>query len=452
MRIIIVGAGALGLGLAGYLSRFDHEISVIERNPVLIDEINSRFDVLTVQGTGSSPAVLEEAGARQADMIVAVTPNDETNLLACHFAMQFGVEKRIARIISDEILTGSIDLATLGVTHYIETEKELVKTILRFVELPGLADTADFHGESVYLRGYRITPDMPIAGKSLLEIRDLAGPAQMLVVAIIRNGVSIIPSGGERLLPGDETITIMPKESYSTYRTLINRPVSRLKKIVVSGDSVAAVHICEALSELAERVILVDPDPEHAKEAAEELNGVEVLGGDTTDADLLQEINVKNCDFYIAASKDMEDNIMSSLLAKAEGAREVIALRTDDRHFDLFHSLGVDHVISPRRITLQKILESIQIAPMDSLLKLKKVDLDVVRVTASKHSAAVGKPLASLDKVFKKGVIIGAIIREGNIIIPRGDSMITEGDEVLVLCHRRNLSNVNSIFRAGLRF
>lgn len=453
MKIIIVGAGALGLGLAGYLSRFDHEISVIERNPVLVDEISSRFDVLTVQGNGSSPAVLEQAGVMRADMIVAVTPSDEINLLACHFASQYNVEKRIARIVSDEILSaGNIDLSTLGITHVIETEKELVKNILRFVELPGLTDAADFHGDSVFLRGYRVTPDMPIAGKTLLEIRDIVGSAQMLVVAIIRNGISIIPSGSEKLLPGDDTITIMPRESYSTYRTLINRPVSKVKKIIVSGDSIGAVHICEALSSHAERVILVDPDPEHAKEAAAQLNTAEVLSGDTTDADLLQEINVKNSDFYIAAGKDMEDNIMSSLLAKAEGAKEVIALRTDDRHFDLFHSLGVDHVVSPRRVTLQKILESIQIAPMDSLLKLKKVDLDVVRVTASKHSAVVGKPLAGLDKVFKKGIILGAIVREGNIIIPRGDTMIMEKDEVLVLCHRHNLQNVNRIFRAGVRF
>ena len=392
MKIIIVGAGALGLGLAEYLSRFDHEISVIEKNPQLISEISSRFDVLTVSGSGSSPAVLKEAGIEKADMIIAVTPNDETNLLACHFAMQYSVEKRIARVISDQLIHAEgISLETVGITHVIETEKELVKNIMGFVELPGLTDTANFHGESIYLRGYKITEDMPIAGKTLLQIRELAGSAQMLVMAIIRNEVSIIPTGSERLFPGDEALTIMPRESYSTFRSLINRPVTKLKKVIVAGDSLGAVNISAALSSISERVILLDPDREHAQEAALELNGVEVLSGDATDADLLQEINVKSADFFIGASKDMEDNIMSSLLAKAEGAGEVIAIRTDDRHFELFNTLGVDHVISPRRITLQKIIESIQIAPIDSLLRLQKVDLDMVRAVASKNSPVTGK-------------------------------------------------------------
>ena len=453
MKIIIVGAGALGLALAEYLNRFDHDISVIERNPQLIAEIESRFDVLTVTGSGSSPVSLKAAGIEKADMIIAVTPSDEINILACHYAMQFSVGKRIARIVSDEIIrTEGIDLDKLGITHVIETEKELVKNIMGFVELPGLTDTANFHGESIYLRGYKVTADMPIAGLNLMQIRELAGSAEMLVMAVIRNGVSIIPTGSEQLLPGDEAITIMPRESYATFRSLINRPVTKIKKIIVAGDSLAAINICDALTSVAERVILLDPDPLHAQQAALELNGVEVLSGDATDADLLQETGVKNAEFFISAGKDKENNIMSSLLAKAEGAREVIAIRTDDRHHDLFHSLGVDHVISPRRITLQKIIESIQIAPIDPLLKLKKVDLDVVRAVVQKNSPITGKTLFSLDKYFKKNVIIGTIVRNGDIIIPRGDTVIEMGDEVLALCHSKNLSAVNSMFRGGLHF
>ncbi|MDG5814450.1 Trk system potassium transporter TrkA [Chitinispirillales bacterium ANBcel5] len=452
MKIIIVGAGDLGLGLTEYLSNYDHEISVVERNPSLASDINSRYDVLTITGTGSSPDVLEQAGIEDADMLIAVTPSDEINLLACHFAMQYAVGKRIARIVSDEILgAGKIDLKTVGVTHVIGTEKELVKNVLRFIELPGLTDAADFHGESVYLRGYRVTQEMPIAGKTLYEMRGLAGDAPMLVMAIIREGQSLIPRGTERLIPGDEMIAIMPKDSYPAFRSLLNRPVKKLKKIVVAGNTLSAVQISDALSRAAERVILVDPDPEHARDAALALNRVEVLAGDLTDADLLQEVKVANADFFIAASKDMEDNIMSSLLARAEGAKEVIAIRTDDRHFDLFHSLGVDHVISPRRVTLQKIIESIQIAPIDPLLSLRKVDLAVVRAVASKKSFVLGKTLINLDKYFKKGIIIGAIVREGDIIIPDGHTEIQLNDEVLALCNKENLSTVKNIFKAGYR-
>ncbi len=453
LKVIIVGAGALGLGLAEYLSRFEHEISVIERNAKLALEISSRFDVLTVNGSGSSPETLEQAGVESADMIIAVTPSDEINLLACHFAKQYSVEKRIARIVSEELIGAEkINLETVGVTHVIETEKELVKNILRYVELPGLIDAADFHGGSVFLRGYKITPEMPIAGKTLFETRELAGESQMLVMAILRNGESIIPSGAERLLPGDEAITIMPAQSYPAYRCLINRPSKKLHKIVVAGDSLGAVNICSALSLIADRVILLDSDQEHAREAALALNGVEVLFGEETDADLLQEINVKTADFFISAGKDMEGNIMASLLAKAEGAREVIAIRTDDRHFNLFNSLGIDHVISPRRVTLYKIIESIQIAPIDPLLKLRKLDLDVVRAVALKNSPVVGKSLISLDRQFNKNVIIGSIVRDGKIIIPNGYTVIESGDEVIAICYRSSFASVKKMFKAGFRF
>ncbi|MDO5577012.1 MAG: Trk system potassium transporter TrkA [Fibrobacter sp.] len=454
MKAIIIGAGALGLGLADFLNRFEHQVSIVEKNSSLVSEISSRFDALVVAGSGSSPAALEEAGIETADMVIAVTPSDEVNLLACQFAAQYGVPKRIARIVSHEFTNrkSKIDIEKVGVTDIIETEKELVNNICQYIELPGITDTANFHNGNVYLRGYKITEDMPVAGKSLFELRELVGSAPMLIVAIIRNGKSIIPSGAERLLPGDETITMMPRESYQAYRELINRPSQRLKKVIISGDSLFAIHIADVLSELAERVILVDPDPEHGQEAASQLNGVEVLSGDATNSDLLQELHVESADFFIAAGKDMEDNIMSCLLAKAENAKEVIALRTDERHLDLFVSLGIDHVISPRQITLQRILENVQIAPIGSLLKLKKADLDIVWVVTRKHSSVVGKPLSKLDNLLKKEIIIGAIVRNNDIIIPGGDTIIEEGDEVLVLCHRGNIAAVNRAFRSGFKF
>jgi trk system potassium uptake protein len=452
VNIIIIGAGTLGSSLAEYLSGLEHQISIIERDGVLLDELASQLDVFAITGSGSSPSVLEKAGIEHADIVIAVTPNDETNLLACNFAKQYGVGKRIARLISDEYTRpGSrIDLDALGATHVIEVEKELVNSVIQYIELPGLTDTAQFH-DDVYLRGYRISADMPVAGKTLLEIRELAGDAYILVVAIIREGQSIIPSGSERLLPGDETITVMPRESFGVYRNLIKRPHSRLKKIIVSGDSLGAIHIADALKTYSERVLLVDPNPEHGHFAAEQLDKVEVLQGDCTDADMLQEIKVTNADFFISAGKDMEDNIMSCLLAKAEGAHEVIAIRSDDRHTNLFHSLGIDHVVNPRTITLQKIIEHIQILPIGPLQRLKKVNLDMVRVIAGKHSAVSGKALSALDSVFKKEIIVGAVMRDGHVTIPRGDTVIEADDEILVLCHRRSLPLVNQIFKTGFR-
>ncbi|GBU21304.1 potassium transporter [Fibrobacteres bacterium R8-0-B4] len=449
MNIIIVGAGVLGVGLTEHLGRYGHEITLVERDAAVAAAAETRLDVMTVVGSGSNPSTLERAGVRSADMIIAATPSDDVNLLACHFAMQYRVETRIARVVSGGILSvPDIDLRTLGVTHAVETETEIVKAAQSLVDLPGLTETADFLGGEVFLRGYRVDADMPICGKNLLEIRRLAGGAEMLVVAVIRDGASIIPSGAEMLIVGDEFLTIMPSESYGTYRALINRPPRRIKKVIVSGDTAMAVNISEAMSAAADRVLLLDADREHAETAAARLGKAEVLLGDATDTNFLQEVNIAGCDFYIAAGKDMEDNIMSCFLAKAEGTRRVIALRDDNRHFDRFLALGVDHVISPRLVTMQRIIESIQIAPIDSLLKLKNAGLSIVRAIVSKRNSAAGKPLSKLYNIFKKGIIVGAVVRDKAIIIPKGGTEIAAGDELIIICYEQNIPFINRIFKA----
>ena len=449
MNIVIIGAGVLGIGLTEHLGRFNHEITLVERDAAIAAAAESRLDVMTVVGSGSNPSTLEQAGIRSADMIIAATPSDDVNMLACHFAMQYRVEMRIARVVSGGILSvPDIDLHTLGVTHAVETEKEIVKAAQSLVELPGLTETADFLGGDVFLRGYRVDADMPICGKNLLEVRKLAGDAEMLVVAIIRDGASIIPSGSELLIVGDEFLTIMPRESYGTYRTLINRHAQKIKKVIVSGDTAMAVNISEAMAKTADRVLLLDADREHAEAAAARLDKVEVLLGDATDTNFLQEANVAKCDFYIAAGKDMEDNIMSCFLAKAEGTRRVIALRDDNRHFDRFLALGIDHVISPRLVTMQRIIESIQIASIDSLLRLKNAGLSIVRAIVSKRNSVVGKPLSKLYNIFKKGIMMGAVVRDKTIIIPKGDTEIAAGDELIIICYEHNIPFINRIFKA----
>ncbi|MBD3271125.1 MAG: hypothetical protein GF384_01140, partial [Elusimicrobia bacterium] len=169
MNVIVVGAGMVGYSVIKYFANLNHIVSVIEQDEILCDQIRGSLDILVVQGKGSSPAALEKAGIQNADILVAVTPNDETNLLACNFAMQNGVEKRIARVKSDIFPTAkSINLGTLGVTNVIEPELEVVKKIKQYVELPGVLETANFQSDNIFLRSYLVTEDMPIANKTLI--------------------------------------------------------------------------------------------------------------------------------------------------------------------------------------------------------------------------------------------------------------------------------------------
>ena len=448
MNILIVGYGSVGSSLAEHFSTLGHHITVIDHNENVCEQVAGKMDGFVVSGIGSDPAILEKAGIGSADMVITVTPSDEINLLICNFAMQRGVEKRIARVKSD-VYTGKkfgVDLEKTGVTNVIEPEWGVVDKVLQYVELPDVLETANFQSGDIYLRGYRVTENMPIAGKSLAEIRVMAGAAHILFVVIVREGKSLSPTGEQKLIPGDEFVAVMPRDSFDVFRAFIDHKDSKMKKIVISGDSLTAIHLGTALKPLAEQIILVDPDDEHAHTAAETLNGVDVYNGTCTDSEMLREINIRNADCFIAAGNDSEDNIMSCLLAKAEGAGMVIAVRDTERYGRLFASLGIDHIINPREITLNTIIENIQAVPIGPYLKLRTADIAITRLKVGENSPAAGKSLDKLSKLNKKSIMVGCIIRDGSVIIPDGKATIEKGDTLMLLCERKHIKWVNRLF------
>ncbi|MCX7726332.1 MAG: NAD-binding protein, partial [Chitinispirillaceae bacterium] len=394
--------------------------------------------------------VLEKADIRNCDMIIAVTTNDETNLLVCYFAMHYGVPQRIARIKTIKLNDPEvpINFNSLGVTNVIEPENEVVKSIIKYIELPGVTEAENIYKDNVLLRGYKIDERMPIAGKTLIETNEITKSFHILVALIIRGGQSILPKGNQRILPGDEIIAIMREDSLPIFRELINLPEEKHKKIVVYGDTLEAIELSRQLTKYADRVILVDPNELHAQAAASTLSDVEVLLGDCTNVELLQEIRIKDVPFFIAASNDTEDNIMSCLLAKAEGATRTIAISNQRRHHKLFLSLGIDYVINPNIITTRTIMSNIIKVPIASLLLLKSVNVQVTRFVIGEKSKVIQMPIKNLGNLLKRSVIIGSILRGEELIIPTGDTIFMEGDEVLVLSHPADTKEVGKLFKS----
>ena len=447
MNIIIVGTGGVGFGLTKYLSQLKHHIAVIDYNSKHCEFISSKLDVLVIHALGSSPAALESAGIESADMVIAVTPSDEVNLLVCNFAAQYGVSKRIARVKTDIYTAGSkLDLNRVGITHLIEPEKEVMQKIIQYIDLPEVLETANFQSNNIFLRGYQVTEDMPIYGKKLLEIKDITKDFPVLFVAINRNGKSLPPIGTQTIIAGDKIVAIMPKDSFKTFCQLVNHKIVNLKKVVVFGDSLTSIHVAQALIGHCEKIFLVDPDLEHGHMAASQLKSVEVLHGDCTDSDFLQEIGMQHVDCFIAVAEDMEDNMMSCILAKNEGAKRVIAIRDNQRHSELFYSLGIDRIINPQQITLDAIIEKIQIISLGTHLKLQSADIEVVHFKASPHSNAIGKSLRNLDRQFKHVVVIGSIIRQNSIIIPEGNTIIEAEDEIIALSPKKYIKRLSKLF------
>jgi trk system potassium uptake protein TrkA len=449
VKILIVGAGMVGYSLAEHLSHTNNNVSVIDRSAEICKELNNRLDVFALNAAATDLEALEEAGIRTADMVIAVTPHDDTNLVVCNFAKQYGVAKRIARIKSTWYTRKStvVSLEELGVTHVIEPEREVVRNILNVVELPGVTEAANFQSENVYLRGYTVTEDMPIAGRTVEQTTQFTSSAHILIVLIVRKGRAILPRGSQHILAGDEIVAIMPRDSFGEFRAMINKPAGKLKKIVVFGDSFVAVQLCEQLLHYSDRVILVDPDEKHAELAATQLKGVEVLWGDCTRIEMLQEVHVENLPFFIAAGNDTEDNVMSCLLAKAEGAREVIAISNAKRHARLFMSVGLDHIINPNIITAQTIIANIIKVPIGSMLKLKNVDVEVNRLVVGHNSAVVGRAIKEMSRMVKSDIIVGSIFRADELIIPSGETVYEEGDEVLILSRPQDSEPLQRLFR-----
>lgn len=449
MRIIIIGGGIVGHSLAEYLLNEKHQISLVEIDPNLCQSISEKLDMQVFNGSGSSPSVLKEAGIADANMILAVTPNNEVNMVACSIAAQYNVNRRIARLRGQEFAEASklIDLEKIGITSVIHPEKVLVDHIIQFVETPHAVQSANFESGQILMRGYKVTDNMPIAGKTPKEIREAIAPDVVLFSAIVRSGVGMIPDGETRIETGDIVYTLFPRKSLDRFLHLIGYE-KKNRKIIITGDTFATMELALAFDKLDYyNVTFVDPNLDHAHMAASLFDRIEVLHGDCTEEDLLLELNVDKASFFIAVSDSPDYNVLASLLAKAEGAHEVIATTTDLSHDRLYKNIGIDHVINPRLTTAREILEIISRGHIGAVVKLSNADIEAVRLTVEPDAVIAGMKIRNIATKMKKGTMIGVIVREDKMILPDGETILQVEDHVIVITHHRNLGTISKLFK-----
>jgi len=450
MNIIIVGGGVVGFSLAEHLLRENHNLVLIERDQQVYQNINERLDAKVICGHGSSPRILELAGIDNADMMIAVSPNDELNITICAVARQYGVPTRIARIRSNEFRgeNANIDISAMGVTLVIDPESVVVDSITQFVETPFASDAYNFHDGNILMRGYRVTKDMPISGKTLFEIGIDTQDSQILFIAAIRDGKGFIPDGKYTVSPGDDIFGIFARSEIDTYLGYFNINRKDTSNVIISGNTLTSILLAEELKSFVNNVTLIDPDPMHAEMAARRLNNVEVIKGDSTDSSILREVYVRNANFFIATSRETDFNVMSSLLALAEGAKEVIAISAEVRHDELFRSIGINHIIHPRLAIAQEILEAINRGHIGRITRIRDLNIEAIRITNENGSPITGQSLQEFGQKMPKGTIIAAILRDDDMIIPSGSSVISANDQVIVVTYSKNISRVKKLFKA----
>ncbi len=446
MKVLIVGAGAVGFNIANQLSKEGHDISVVEENPELIQKITERLDVFVVAGNGSSPSVLETAGARDAHMVLAVTNSDEVNIIVCILANQYGCKIKIARIRNNELTSKNSLLKGNGfcVDHMINTEQILVDSLIKIIETPGATFAIDFPIGDILLRGFHVPDDAPIAGKRFSELEGIEYTDSFLIVSVQRNGEMIIPTSETEILPDDDIFVLVSKMGLPYFLPMVNRRADEVERVIIYRTSRTGIQLAKRLEDSSINVTMIEPKKEKAEMAAAELENTIVLHGDATDIDLLKEATIEDTDFFIALSEDAQTNLLTSLLAKKHGAKKTIVLTNEPALVPIINQVNVDVVVNPRLITASAILQHVRRGQILSIAKLGDSEAEAIELVAEEGSEIVKKQLNKIR--FPKRSTLGAIVRNGTMRLPKGIKAINPGDSVIVFTLPDAIEKVQALF------
>ena len=446
MKILIVGAGAVGFNLAAQLSNEGHDISVVEHDAALVRKINEKLDVFVVEGEGSSPSLLETCGIQEAEMILAVTNSDEVNIVVCLLANQYGVKKKIARIRNYEFSGKNffMDENDFCIDHMINPDLITVNSILKIIETPGSIYVADFKDVNVVLRGFNIPDDAPIVGKPLSELKEIESTDSFLIVAIQRKDEMIIPTDETVIQSNDNIYVIVAEAGLPYFLPMVTKRSEKVAKVLIYGATNTGLLISKRLENSSIEVTLVEPKQELAEKAASDLAKTIVLHGNATDIDLLKDAYIETANFFIAASNDEQSNLLASMLAKKFGAKKTIVITNEPNYVAIFSSLGMDVVINPRQIMVSSILQYARRGRVPSVMKISDSDAEAIEIEVEKGAKIAGKRLSNVK--FPQGAILGAIIQNGVMGIPDEKSVINVGDRVIIFSMPTAIKKVQSLF------
>ena len=456
MKIIILGAGQVGANLAASLVAENNDITVVDLDAERLALLQDRFDLRTVRGHAAHPSTLKMAGADDADMLVAVTQSDETNLVACRLsATLFNIPTRIARIRSNDFLEteGGFLSEHFGVDHIISPEQEVTETLRRLIEHPEALQVLDFADGKVRLVAVRAYHGGPLVGHELQDIKRHMPEIDARVAAIYRRDRGIVPKGITVIEPGDEVFFLARKKDIAAVTRELRRMEQPVKKVMIAGGGNIGRRLAAVLEQTYD-VKLIDHNKATTVALAESLYRTLVLTGDATDEDLLEQENIESMDVFCALTNDDEDNIMSALLAKRMGAQRVIALINRSAYVDLVQGGEIDIAISPAQATVGPLLSKIRRGDMAAVHSLRRGAAEVLEIVVHgdyKTSKVVGRRIG--DVALPEGATIAAIIRGDEVLIAHHDSLVEAEDHLIVFAlNKRIIPKVEKLFQVGFGF
>ncbi|MFT7688301.1 MAG: trk system potassium uptake protein TrkA, partial [Candidatus Azotimanducaceae bacterium] len=435
MKIIILGAGEVGGNLAQNLTKEASDITVVDNDADRLRELQDRFDIRTVRGMASHPDVLRQAGAEDAELIIAVTNSDEVNMVACQVAYTvFHTPTKIARIRTTAYLTyeGIFRNEAMPVDFIVNPEQIVTEDICRLVDNPGALQVMNFAQGQVQLVGVKAHYGGPLIGQELGNLRKHMPTVDTRVAAIFRKNRSIAPRGNTVIEADDEVFFIATTNDIQAVMSELTYTERRNRRIVIAGGG----HIGQGLARRLEHnygVRIIERSRKRCYELSETLNRTIVLSGDASDRDLLLEENIEETDVFCAVTNDDEANIMSSMLAKSLGAKKVITLINNPAYVDLIEGGEIDIAISPQQATLGSILTHIRRGDVVRVHSLRRGAAEAIEAIAhgdSHSSKVIGRTLGEID--LPDGTNIGAIVRGKDVLIAH-DDIVVKADDHLIL-------------------
>jgi len=457
MNILILGAGQVGSSVAENLASEANDITLVDSNSVLLNELSDRLDIQTVVGHASHPDILKKAGIQDADMLVAVTNSDETNIVACQIAHSlFNTPTKIARVRSQEYLKYKelFNDDILPIDVLISPEQLIAEHIQRLIEYPGALQVLDFADGRARLVGVKAYYGGPLVGHEISDLRKHMPAVDSRVAAIFRRGKGIVPDGHQVIQADDEVFFIAARKDIRAVMSELRKLDKPIKRIMLAGGGNIGKRLAEALDKKF-NVKLLERDPKRAKELSYDLDKTIVLLGDAADEDLLLEENIDQMDVFCALTNDDEANILSSMLVKRLGARKVMSLINRHAYVDLMESEGtIDVAISPQQITISGLLAHVRRGDVVAVHSLRRGAAEAIEAIAHGDKATskvVGRTIEEIK--LPEGTTIGAIIRGERVIMAHHDVVIENEDHLIMfLLDKTKFHAVEKLFQVSVSF
>lgn len=457
MKIIILGAGQVGVTLAENLVSEDNDITLVDNESMRLESIQSKHDLRVISGSASSPRVLREAGAPDADLLVAVTSSDEINMVACQMAYTlFNTPTKIARIRNKEYLREKDKLFNpdvIPIDHIISPEKLVTEDIVRLIDYPGSLQVAHFADGQISLAVVKAYYGGPLVGYAISALREHMPHIECRVVSILRQDKVIRPQGSTIIEAGDEVTFICATVHIKAVMSELQRLEKPYKRIMIIGGGNIGTGVAKRLENHCS-VKLIERNQERALELAERLSKTLVFWGDASDQSLLFEEHIENIDVFISLTSDDEANIMSALLAKRLGAKKAMVLIQRMAYINLIQGGTIDIAVSPQQATISALLSHVRKGDILNVVSLRHglaEALEVVVHGDSSTSQVIGRTVAELK--LPAGAIIGAILRDNQVIIAKKQVRIETNDHVILyLSDKKAVNEIEKLFQPSAFF